>query len=113
MVSTYTFSGVISGLAALALLYGKYRRRNQIAPLPPGPKGDFLIGNVRDLPQTRMFDTFTEWQKTYGDLIHLDLLGIHMLIVNSFECAVELGNKRAEWYSHRAQSVMLNDVLVL
>lgn len=111
MVSTYVVCGALSGLAGLVVIIRQQQReRSRLAPLPPGPKPDFLIGNVRDFPQTQMFETFTQWREKYGDLIYLNLLGTSMVIVNSFECANEIGNKRAEFYSHRAQSVMLMDV---
>jgi hypothetical protein len=33
---------------------------------PPGPTPDILIGNLRQLPQGRWYETFTAWQKIYG-----------------------------------------------
>jgi hypothetical protein len=33
---------------------------------PPGPTPDWLIGNVRHLPNGRWYNAFTAWQKLYG-----------------------------------------------
>jgi hypothetical protein len=34
--------------------------------LPPGPPGDFLIGNLRDIPSHHEWETYSKWQKKYG-----------------------------------------------
>jgi hypothetical protein len=35
-------------------------------PLPPGPKGYPLIGNLFDLPIDKPWLVYDEWRKTYG-----------------------------------------------
>lgn len=35
-------------------------------PLPPGPKGWPLIGNLFDVPQAKFVATYTEWARKYG-----------------------------------------------
>ena len=35
-------------------------------PLPPGPKGYPLIGNIFDMPVDKPWDVYDEWRKTYG-----------------------------------------------
>jgi hypothetical protein len=36
------------------------------AKLPPGPKRDFLIGNFRNFPRKRWYETFSQWKEEYG-----------------------------------------------
>jgi hypothetical protein len=35
-------------------------------PLPPGPKGYPLIGNLFDMPVDKAWIVYDEWRKTYG-----------------------------------------------
>ena len=60
-------------LAALCLGYLLFRQwkhgRNSNPkglPLPPGPKGYPLIGNLFDLPVSKPWLVYDEWFKTYG-----------------------------------------------
>jgi hypothetical protein len=66
--------GVI--LCALAVLTSKTarflsdRRRNPSRlPLPPGPTGYPLIGNVFDMPTSQQWRTYAQWAKVYGETL--------------------------------------------
>ena len=37
-------------------------------PLPPGPKGYPLIGNLFDMPAHKSWVVYDEWRKIYGKL---------------------------------------------
>ncbi|KAF8523765.1 cytochrome P450, partial [Hysterangium stoloniferum] len=69
--------------------------------LPPGSHGDFLMGNFRDMPSHHEWETYSEWQKKYRDLIYLNVLGTSLLYVNSAKMAYELFDKRWAIYSDR------------
>ncbi|KAG6855636.1 hypothetical protein H0H87_012778 [Tephrocybe sp. NHM501043] len=71
------------------------------APLPPGPPADLLIGHLRYAPASEPDVAFYQLGKQYGDIIHLNILGRMTIVVNSFQRAVDLLDKRSANYSDR------------
>ncbi|KDQ17051.1 hypothetical protein BOTBODRAFT_53664 [Botryobasidium botryosum FD-172 SS1] len=59
-------------------------------PLPPGPRSEFLIGNVRHLPAGSPWLQYAAWRKEFGDIIHLKVPGNHLVILNSYKAAHDL-----------------------
>ena len=47
-------------------IVGSLLRPKQTAPLPPGPRGWPLIGNVFDMPPSHEWLTFSKWGETWG-----------------------------------------------
>ncbi|KAJ6598116.1 cytochrome P450 [Mycena vulgaris] len=92
-------------------------------PFPPGPKPGFITGNLRDIPTELPWLTYTEWGKQYGTsryfvtiwsllylsghIVHAQVFGEHILIVNSAKTAAELLDKRASIYSERPHIPMV------
>ncbi|KAF8509773.1 cytochrome P450 [Hysterangium stoloniferum] len=76
--------------------------------LPPGPRGDFLIGNLRDIPTRNEWETYSKWHKKYGDLVYLNVLGTSLLYVHTAEMANELLEKKSAIYSDRPTIPMLD-----
>ncbi|KAF7365051.1 Cytochrome p450 [Mycena venus] len=70
-------------------------------PFPPGPKPRFIMGNFYDIPSELPWITYAKWAKEYGDVVHLQVFGNHVLVVNSVKAAVELLEKRGHIYSDR------------
>ncbi|KAF7348380.1 hypothetical protein MSAN_01792000 [Mycena sanguinolenta] len=70
-------------------------------PFPPGPKPKFLVGNLFDIPTETPWITYAEWGKQYGDVVHAQVFGQHILILNSVKAATESLEKRAILYSDR------------
>jgi hypothetical protein len=62
-------AGVIALILALILLY-RASKRDRL-PLPPGPKGWPLIGNLLDIPQSDVVKTYAEWARKYGAWCHI------------------------------------------
>jgi len=71
------------------------------ASYPPGPRGWPLIGNIRDIPQIKPWLTFAEWGKKYGDISHVEVLGQHIIVVNSVKSAMDMLDKKGAVYSDR------------
>ncbi|KAL4263128.1 cytochrome P450 family protein [Pleurotus pulmonarius] len=96
MDSTHVGLVLITGLALLLAL--KARKTPQY---PPGPPDDPLIGHLRVLPFKNRDLVFHTWAKEYGDVIHLEVLGSHLVVLDSMEAAIDLLEKRGAIYSDR------------
>lgn len=66
----FSFANVLLGLAALYVLKKLLSPKRMLAPLPPGPKGMPLIGNIGDLPPPGEKDWkhWAKFKKLYGRL---------------------------------------------
>lgn len=64
---------VLLGLVAFYLLHRLRRSSKSVLPLPPGPKGIPILGNLTDLPQPGMLECH-HWLK------HKDLYGAYRCI---------------------------------
>ncbi|KAI0313224.1 cytochrome P450 [Amylostereum chailletii] len=75
---------------ALAVLYVIRGKRSSL-PLPPGPRGLPLVGNLLDWPFEAGWLKFAEWGKIFaGDIVHIEIFGMHIVILNSYEAAQRL-----------------------
>ncbi|KAI0078415.1 cytochrome P450 [Panus rudis PR-1116 ss-1] len=97
-----------TGFACLLLLsiFAVRKLRSHKLPLPPGPQGYPIIGNLLDLPNAKPWLTFTKWSNTYGDLVYLDLPLKPMIVVGSVNTAIDLLEKRSNIYSDRHITTM-------
>ncbi|KAI0318715.1 cytochrome P450 [Amylostereum chailletii] len=80
-----------------------------LSPLPPGPRGLPLIGNLLDWPFESGWLTFAEWGKKFGDIIHIEIFGVHIVILNAYETAQHLMNQAS--YSDRPPLAMVGDLM--
>ncbi|KAH8980773.1 cytochrome P450 [Lactarius hatsudake] len=108
---------VLLPVAAFLLAAFSYTIRRVLSsyrglPYPPGPKRIPIIGNLLDMPSHEEWVTYKKWSDQYGsDVVHVDVLGTHMVIVNSAKAANELFYKRSSIYSDRPSLVALNTIL--
>ncbi|KAF5358754.1 hypothetical protein D9758_008596 [Tetrapyrgos nigripes] len=85
----------------------RYRRLS----LPPGPPGYPIIGNIFDIPRKREWVTYRDMSQKYdSDVIHLDLFGKPLIVVNSLKAATEL-DRRSSNYSDRPSFTMLCELV--
>ncbi|SPO01733.1 related to O-methylsterigmatocystin oxidoreductase [Cephalotrichum gorgonifer] len=71
---------------------------------PPGPPTVPGIGNLHQIPLKQPFLKFTEWSKTYGDIIGLKAGSANLVILGSPLYVHELLDKRGTIYSGRPYS---------
>jgi hypothetical protein len=80
-----------------------YRSRHAL-PLPPGPKGLPLLGNINDLPKPDISPEWLHWHShkdAYGPISSMTVFGQTFVILNSPEVALKLFRDRATIYSGR------------
>ncbi|KAG6812184.1 hypothetical protein H0H92_003989 [Tricholoma furcatifolium] len=104
-------------LGAVVLFWVKKSLSKKRPPLPPGPSGDPIIGNIRSMPSDDQDLFFYELGKKFGtssfyylakvftgntgSVSYLNVLGQPFIVLNSVESAVELLDKRGVNYSGR------------
>ncbi|KIO27713.1 hypothetical protein M407DRAFT_232359 [Tulasnella calospora MUT 4182] len=102
----------VGGVALLALcLFVKYRASRQHLRHPPGPRPLPLIGNILDLPKSQFALTWTKFGEQYGPLTWLTIPGRNFLVINSFEAAKEILEKRGSNYINRPRFVMMGELV--
>ncbi|KAK4545621.1 hypothetical protein LTR36_002574 [Oleoguttula mirabilis] len=101
------FSVLIPVMAGVLVLYAVkwwfLDSRVGATPLPPGPPGLPLVGNLNDLPPPTKpeYQHWLEHKDRYGPLSSITVLGQTMVIIHDKEVAFELMEKRANKYSGR------------
>ncbi|KAG9027418.1 hypothetical protein FRB95_007786 [Tulasnella sp. JGI-2019a] len=98
-------AGAVLLILALNTIY-RYVSSRGALPHPPGPPGDFIIGNLRQMPLTYPWHVFTQWGQKYGPLTYLNVAGQPMIVINTQEAAMDLLDKKTAIYSDRPRFVM-------
>jgi hypothetical protein len=105
------------GLGILSLYLLKrifFNNKAAYLPLPPGPKGLPLVGNINDLP-TSATPEFEHWLKhktQYGPISSVNVLGLTMIIMHDKSMVMELMEKRGSKHSGRPEMKFANDMFV-
>ncbi|KLO06827.1 cytochrome P450 [Schizopora paradoxa] len=101
----------VASLTCTALIYRWLTNRKERAlPHPPGPKGLPFIGNLLQMPSSRIWEKASQWGEEFGDIVYVENLGKPMLFLNSYDDAVELLANRSALYSSRPHSTMSMDL---
>ncbi|KAI0129955.1 cytochrome P450 [Xylariales sp. AK1849] len=107
---------------ASSLLYGSvlllaiYIIRNVLGrkrlPLPPGPKGLPLVGNIQDLapPGEPEWQHWLKHKDLYGPLSSVTVLGQTIVLIHDKDMAFELLDKRAIKHSSRPEMVFASEM---
>ncbi|KAK7460408.1 hypothetical protein VKT23_009129 [Stygiomarasmius scandens] len=92
-------------------LYLRWRRPNR-PPFPPGPRGLPFIGNLLDVVLDKSCKPqhlkYVDLGRAYNsDVVHIDVCGDHLVVLNSAEAIEELLEKRSLNYSDRPHGTSL------
>ncbi|KAH9167707.1 cytochrome P450 [Lactarius sanguifluus] len=99
---------VAVALLSVALLIRR-RRRASALPLPPGPRGWPVIDNLFDWPFESAWIPFAEWSKKFGDIMHIKIFGLHIVVISSFDTANTLMSQAS--YSDRPILTMVGKLM--
>ncbi|KAJ7629458.1 cytochrome P450 [Mycena polygramma] len=108
MISLALFSIVATILATCSYMI----HRATFLPLPPGPRKLPLLGNLLSMPRKLPWVTFARWSEAYSsDIIHLNVAGTSIVVLNTIEAATDLLDKRSSIYSSRPRMVMAKELV--
>ncbi|KAG8930435.1 hypothetical protein FRC01_002767 [Tulasnella sp. 417] len=103
---------IVGGVTLLVLIFlGGRRRVKPALPYPPGPRPLPLIGNILEMPQSRFALTWSKFGEDYGPLTWLTIPGQAILVINSYEAAKELLEKRSATFIDRPRFTMTKELL--
>ncbi|PYH88101.1 cytochrome P450 [Aspergillus ellipticus CBS 707.79] len=106
-------TAVLAGLSILWLLGRLLLRQKSPGPLPPGPKGKPIIGNLADLPPpgTQEWKHWLGFKKLYGPISSITILGQTIVILNDSRIAFDLFDKRSTIYSSRPRMTFAGEIV--
>ncbi|KAI1826768.1 cytochrome P450 [Xylaria intraflava] len=101
--------------AALAISYSiiRYLRNGRRPPLPPGPKGLPILGNLRDLPTGGGMEAhhWLKHKQLYGPISSVTTMGQPIIIINDADTAFQLLEKRSVKYSSRPRQIVAGEII--
>jgi cytochrome P450 len=63
------------------------------------------------MPRIKPWLTFTEWGKKYGSITHIEVLGRHIIVLNSVKTAMEMMDSKSALYSDRPVIPMAGELI--
>ncbi|OBT69090.1 hypothetical protein VE03_01398 [Pseudogymnoascus sp. 23342-1-I1] len=101
------------GVLALYVISRLLRSKGDRRPLPPGPKGFPILGNINDLPKPgeREWEHWLQHKDLYGPISSITVLGQTMVIISDPEIAFELLRDRSAIHSSRPSQVFSGDIV--
>lgn len=124
--------GALEGILFVTCIYIAYYgySSKRKGALPPGPKGLPLVGSKHEVPLSFQWLKYSEWHKQYGSvhtfasvfrhsdpasrsgpIIHVNLMGLNMVVISSQKIVQELLEKRHTQYSQRPRFTMISDLV--
>ncbi|PCH38746.1 cytochrome P450 [Wolfiporia cocos MD-104 SS10] len=110
MTAWYTVDILAILMAVSVYQYLKKHSRQQL--LPPGPRGIPFFGNALQIPLEQQWKVLASWAKTYGDVMHLSVMGQSLIVLSSAEAITDLLEKRSILYCDRPQFPTAGDMCI-
>ncbi|KAF6828840.1 cytochrome p450 oxidoreductase [Colletotrichum plurivorum] len=111
--STSLVYGFVIALFSLFFLERLFQSRKNALPLPPGPRGFPLVGNLLDMPKPTDFQAH-HWAKhkdLYGPISSVSVFSKTMIVLNDPEVVNDLFEKRSIEFSSRPQQIFAADYM--
>ncbi|KZT58505.1 hypothetical protein CALCODRAFT_516716 [Calocera cornea HHB12733] len=96
------------GALLLWLLRCLYQSVRPSIPLPPGPRGLPLIGNLLHLPRTNRHLYYAPLSARYGPVISLKVLNKVIIVVNTPKAVQDVLEERAAATAGRPENIMVH-----
>ncbi|QRV73535.1 cytochrome P450 family protein [Ceratobasidium sp. AG-Ba] len=113
MIDSFTLASILiaaSGLYVSRYLWRSHRAKSDALPLPPSPRHWPIIGNVLSMPTKDVHLGFIELGKQLeSNIFWLETFGVKMVVLNSYEDATNLLERRSSIYSDRVCSAMVKE----
>lgn len=102
MESLYRLIGLLIAIASF-LVYRRQVRTASRLPLPPGPKGLPIVGNILDLPGKGVpeYEHWLRLREQHGPLSSISMFGKTLILVHDKQTAHDLLQKHSKFCSGR------------
>ncbi|KAL0579349.1 hypothetical protein V5O48_002682 [Marasmius crinis-equi] len=103
----------LAGLAAVPVIWTTLSGKKN---LPPGPRPSPIVGNWLDIPAAsdKPWLVYQEWSRKYqSDVVHFEVFGNHVIVINSQKAAKDLFDKKSALYGDRPRMTMINELVGL
>ncbi|KAF5231552.1 hypothetical protein FANTH_13355 [Fusarium anthophilum] len=112
----FVVHGVVVGFALGFLIYVGLKilgNASKQAPLPPGPKGLPVVGNLNDLPPPGVCEAhhWLKFKDLYGPISSITVMGQTIIIINNWKLASQLLAKRSAKHSSRPKIIMAGEMV--
>ncbi|KAH8823697.1 cytochrome P450 [Flagelloscypha sp. PMI_526] len=88
-----------------------FRRRNQ-HPYPPGPPELPVLRSLFHVPVKRQWLAYAQMSHKYeSSVVHLRAFGTHIVVINTFEAAKDIFEKRVQLFADCPHVPLLNDIV--